>query len=99
MSLKQIFEGWRNHLHPPQYLKEKIEEVHQERMLICRACPMNSINRGPDYHTMRKDEHCTECGCPLISKTKCLTCSCPLDKWPAEITEEQEKIINDEKNI
>lgn len=96
MSLKQIFEGWRNHISPPQYLKEKVEEVSSERMSICRACPFNSINAkaAGTYKSFRKDEHCIECGCTLAAKTKCLSCECPLKKWAAEITPEEDDIIN-----
>jgi hypothetical protein len=97
MGLKQIFEGWRNHIHPPEYLKEKIEEVSSERMAICRECPFNSINSG--YSGIRKDEHCTKCGCTLAAKTKCLSCKCPIDNWGAEITPEEEKIIDDETQV
>jgi len=40
------------------------------------------------------DEHCVECGCTLSAKTKCLSCSCPLEQWKAVITETQEKEMN-----
>jgi len=101
MSIKQIFEGWRNHLLPSQYLEEKITQVSDERLAICRQCPFNSNNAKADgtYHSLRRDEHCIDCGCPLITKTKCLTCECPQHKWGPELTPEQEKIINDETNI
>lgn len=45
MSIRQIFEGWKNHLSPDKYMKDVIDEVSRERMVICRACPLNSINR------------------------------------------------------
>ena len=98
MSLKQIYEGWKNHINPSEYMKEIIQQASDERLEICRACPFNSKN-AENYHTIRLDEHCTDCGCPLITKTKCLTCECPQHKWDAVLTEEQEKIINDETNI
>lgn len=101
MSIKQIFEGWKNHLAPEEYLKETINTVSQERLAICRSCPFNSINakKAGTYKSFRTDEHCTDCGCPLLSKTKCLSCHCPQNKWGPEITDEQEKIINDETHI
>ena len=102
MSLKQIFEGWKNHLAPSEYLKEKVQEVSDERLIICRQCPFNSNNAkaAGTYKSFRRDEHCTDCGCPLISKTKCLSCHCPQDKWGAEITPEEEKTItNNETSI
>jgi len=95
MSLKQIFEGWRNHLAPADYLKEKITEVSNERLAICRECPFNSINAkaAGTYQSFRTDEHCTDCGCPLQSKTKCLSCHCPQNKWGPEVTPEEEQTI------
>lgn len=95
MSLSQIFEGWKNHLTPNEYLSGEIDKAHTERMAICRGCPHNSLN-NPEHNPLRWDEHCTECGCTLVAKTKCLSCSCPLDKWAAIITSEEEDKI--EKN-
>jgi len=100
MSLRQIYEGWKNHLLPDEYMKDVIQQVSDERLAICRACPFNSLN-AVNYHTIRTDEHCTDCGCSLIPKSKCLSCSCPQDKWGPVVTPEQEKEIdrNDEKEI
>jgi hypothetical protein len=88
---KHIFEGWRNHLIPPEDLKQMIQDTHIERMSICNGCQWNSKNakkRGP--------ARCMECGCPLVAKTKCLSCYCELEfpKWEAVLTEEQEEVLN-----
>jgi len=66
-------------------------------LAICRGCEFNSENAkaAGTYSSVRRDEHCTDCGCPLITKTKCLTCECPQHKWGPELTPEQEKEIND----
>jgi len=80
MSLGQIFEGWKNHLLPEERQKAFIQHVSNERLAICQACEEHSSNKK-DYKTMRIDAHCTECGCTLSAKTKCLTCECPLKKW------------------
>lgn len=94
MDWMQIYEGWRNKLFPPEDLKGLIKQVSEQRLAICRGCSYNSINRGK--HSIRFDEHCTECGCPLDAKTKCLSCSCGLTppKWENVLTEEQEAEIN-----
>ena len=78
MSVKQIIEGWTN-----TFLKEDwIEKVSEKRLEICAKCPKQSDNAKIEgYKTIRRDLHCTKCGCPLISKTRCTTCKCPLDKW------------------
>ena len=83
MSLKQIYEGWKNHLLPEERQKAFIEHVSNERLAICGACEEHSSNKK-DYKTMRIDAHCAECGCTLSAKTKCLTCECPFKKWVAQ---------------
>jgi hypothetical protein len=90
MSLGQIYEGWKNHLLPEEKKKDYIEHVSQERLAICNVCEEHSSNKK-DYKSLRIDDHCTECGCTLSAKTKCLTCECPLKKWlpqpmPDELT-------------
>ena len=83
MSLKQIYEGWKNHLLPEEKQKAFIEHVSQERLAICNVCEEHSSNKK-DYKTLRVDAHCAECGCTLSAKTKCLTCECPFKKWEAQ---------------
>ena len=80
MSLGKIYEGWKNHLLPEERKKAFIEHTSQERLGICNACEEHSANKK-DYKTLRLDAHCTNCGCTLSAKTKCLTCDCPLKKW------------------
>lgn len=89
MSIFQIYEGWRNNLFPPEKLKEVIEQTSTSRMEICNNCEHVSTK----HKTIRKDVHCTNCGCTLAAKTKCLSCSCPLKKWVALITQDQEEEI------
>ena len=85
MSLKQIYEGWKNHLLPEERMKAFIDYVSQERMEICTMCEEHSYNKPEDTITsvIRPDAHCTNCGCTLAAKTKCLSCECPLKKWVA----------------
>lgn len=92
MKLKQILEGWRNNVLPPSRLRRLINETGEDRIKICLNCPHHSR-----FHkTIRPDDHCTHCGCTLAAKTKCLSCSCPLNKWMAVATDEEEEQI---KNI
>jgi len=64
-----------------------IEETSEERINICLTCPHHS-----KWHkTLRPDDHCTNCGCTLAAKTKCLSCACPLNKWMAVLTEDEEE--------
>ena len=94
INWSQILEGWRNKLLPPEHLKSLIEETSKERMDICTKCKFNSINRPKKY--VRPDVFCTLCGCTLSAKTKCLSCSCPVDKWINVITEEEEELLYEE---
>ena len=95
INLSNIYEGWRNHLFPPEELKEIIKKVSRSRHRICNSCEYNS-----KFHkTLRFDIHCIICGCTLSAKTKCLSCECPLTppKWNAVLTDEQEEQIKNEK--
>ena len=83
MKLAQIYEGWSNHLIPDADKIELINEVSEHRMSICNECEFVSTK----HKSIRPDVHCTNCGCTLTAKTKCLTCECPLKKWVA-ITKE-----------
>lgn len=51
----------------PQSSPEKI----QERLSICNECPFFDSEKIK----------CKHCGCPLLSKTKWETSSCPIGKW------------------
>ena len=88
--MSQIYEGWRNNLLPPKELKKTIKDTSKERLTICEGCEYHSANRK-NYKTIRPDAHCTHCGCTLSAKTKCLSCSCPLNKWVALVTPDQEE--------
>ena len=92
MSLTQIYEGWKNNLFPEEKLKEQIDQVAAERIAICNSCQFHSKN----HKTIRLDEHCTNCGCTLSAKTKCLSCACPINKWSPVMTREQEDEYDNE---
>lgn len=72
-------------------MKEQIKSVSESRMAICKECHYYSENRKKDgkYSTSRPDVHCTNCGCTLAAKTKCLSCNCPMKYWKAIMTDEQ----------
>lgn len=80
-KIKEMVEGWRNHLIPAEHLKEAINSMSEERMAICNVCQYNSVNAGTP--TIVKSSYCKLCGCPLAAKTKSPTSACPLQppKW------------------
>lgn len=54
---------------------------------------MDSVNSRPDAH-------CINCGCNIATKTRCLSCRCPIGSWMEVVSDEEkheiEKIINNE---
>ena len=88
MSLGQIIEGWKNHLLPQEKEKAFVKHVSLERLAICNECEHHSKN----HKSIRIDAHCTNCGCTLSAKTKCLTCECPLKKWMAQQIPEENDV-------
>lgn len=87
INFSQIYEGWKNNLFPAKDMKAYIKQVGEERMSICEACDLISTK----HDTVRPDVHCTDCGCTLAAKTKCLSCECPLEKWKAVISSRDEE--------
>ena len=76
-------------------MKAHIEALHAERIAICEGCEFISSKRK----SHRPDLHCTKCGCTLAAKTKCLSCSCPLNKWLAVVgTQEDDEAIKKDIN-
>jgi len=55
-----------------------IEDIAVSRRAICLSCP----DLEADPKAIIK-ERCGKCGCAIKFKTRCLECSCPMDKWPA----------------
>ena len=103
LKFKEIFEGWRNLIMPPEEIKSIIEEVASERELICKGCPFFSVNaKLNDYKTFRTDDHCTKCGCPIKAKARSLSSQCPMGYWTNVISEEEayelNKKINEQQN-
>jgi len=89
INFSQVYEGWKNNIMPSKELKPLIRTISRERMIICEECEFHSKN----HKTMRLDAHCTNCGCTLSAKTKCLSCECPKQKWMAVLDGEQENEI------
>lgn len=96
-KVSEILEGWRNHIIPPDHLKDLIQEVSKTRLDICTPCEFNSTK-----NRIKLFSRCTQCGCPLIQKSKSLQSSCPINKWsPITSPEEEQAIksaINGEKD-
>ena len=87
IDLSQVYEGWKNNLLPSKELRPIINNVSRERMVVCEDCEFHSKH----HKTFRLDDHCTNCGCTLSAKTKCLSCECPISKWLPVLEEDKEQ--------
>jgi hypothetical protein len=88
-----ILEGITNSI----FKKEDVEEIAQHRMQICNECELLDV-QGEGCMVPGTAPCCNEkkggCGCSLSLKTRALSSDCPLDKWGAELTEEEEEKLN-----
>ena len=91
MGMSKIYEGWKNSYLPSKVLKNVIDATSKGRLTICDSCEHHSKN----HKGVRPDNHCTKCGCTLLPKSKCLSCSCPEKKWEAVITKNEQSKIDE----
>jgi hypothetical protein len=94
----QILEGLTNSI----FKKEDVEEIAQERMNVCRSCSLydgkgTGCMVGGTAPCCNKDKG--GCGCSLSLKTRALSSDCPLGKWKAELTQEEEDQLNQKLGI
>jgi hypothetical protein len=92
-SKGQILEGITNSI----FKKEDVEEIAQQRMQICNECDLLDV-QGEGCMVPGTAPCCNEkkggCGCSLSLKTRALSSDCPLGKWEAILTEEEEDKLN-----
>jgi hypothetical protein len=93
-----ILEGITNSI----FKKEDVEEIAQHRICICKACDLYDID-GEGCIVPGTAPCCNEkkggCGCSLSLKTRALSSDCPLGKWEAELTEEEEDKLNEKLGL
>ena len=80
---KQIVEGITNSV----IRDETVEEISRLRYDNCDSCP----SKGRKCAVKGTAPCCNECGCSLTFKTRSLASECPLGKWQAISTEEEEQ--------
>ncbi len=64
-KLQEILSGWKNVI----WSRPEIEKIAMDRAVVCSNCFYNVNNT------------CSECGCPLIAKTRSEYSKCPMQKW------------------
>ncbi len=84
------------------FKKEDVEEIAQTRMQICNKCDLLDV-QGDGCMVLGTQPCCNEklggCGCSLKFKTRSLSSDCPKNKWKAELTEEEENLLNQKLGI
>jgi hypothetical protein len=79
------------------FKKEDVEEIAQQRMQICEKCALYDV-QGVGCMVAGTTPCCNEklggCGCSLGFKTRSLSSECPKGHWKAELTQEEEDLIN-----
>lgn len=97
-SKGQIIEGITNSI----FKKEDVEEIAQHRMQICQDCALLDV-QGDGCMVPGTAPCCNEkkggCGCSLSLKTRSLSSECPLGKWKAELTQDEEDKLNQKLGI
>jgi hypothetical protein len=94
----QILEGVANSI----FKKEDVEEIAKSRMEICHFCDLYTeddkgcmvAGTGPCCN-----QELGGCGCSLKFKTRSLSSECPKGHWKAEVSQEEEDMINQKLGI
>jgi len=91
-KFKEIVNGWKNYAFPTK----EIEELAEDRALICATCPLNvkgtcssskvgKVEKTFYYKVENQNRLEGElhfgCGCPLKSKLRSENSQCPLGKF------------------
>lgn len=86
-----------------QYRNGKLSEDKKaelvRRRVICTGCPFMSLNAktseeyfnlvGINYKTLRKEEHCSFCGCGINKRTASFDSNCGIETWNEENPDKQ----------
>jgi len=86
----EIVEGWGNFLFP----NKKVEYEAKMRAILCGECTLynagicNPLKKGKAIRDFtyrgeqrKQGEEYGGCGCPIATKTRSMSSSCPLGKW------------------
>ena len=79
------------------FKKEDVEEIAKTRLNVCQSCPLYD-EQGDACFVPGTEPCCNKnlggCGCSLKLKIRSLSSSCPKDKWLAELSQEEEDLLN-----
>lgn len=92
-SKGQILEGVTNSI----FKKEDVEEIAKSRMEICFFCDVYT-ETSEGCMVPGTSPCCNQdkggCGCSLAFKTRSLSSECPLGHWKAELSQDEEDMLN-----
>ena len=60
-------------------LPENVQEEVIRRRVICQACP--NMSKNSSLATLRKEDFCTLCSCPIKTKTASMDTTCGARSW------------------
>jgi hypothetical protein len=86
----KIMEGIKNSIIRDEF----VEDIASLRYEHCLDCP----SKGEECAVPGTAPCCNECGCSLGFKTRSLSSSCPLGKWEALVTEDEEDELDNLKD-
>jgi len=86
----QIIEGITNSIIRDEF----VEDVASLRIEECNKCE----SKGNECAVPGTAPCCNECGCSLAFKTRSLASECPLGKWEALVSEEEEEQLDNLKD-
>ena len=85
----KIAEGIKNNI----FKSSHVEQIAFYRQEICNFC--NYIDIKGDSCAVRGTQPCcSQCGCCLKLKVRSLSSECPKGFWKAELTQEEEDLLN-----
>jgi len=84
------------------FKKEDVELIAQHRMQICKDCALYDV-QGDGCMVPGTQPCCNinmgGCGCSLTLKTRSLSSDCPMNHWKAEMTQQEEDLLNEKLGI
>jgi hypothetical protein len=90
----KIAEGVKNNI----FKTKHVEDIAFFRNEICRSCEFIDTT-GAKCAVPGTQPCCGECGCSLKLKTRSLSSDCPRGFWKAELTEQEEAIVNQQLKL
>lgn len=106
MALKEnIFKIWKNKgqilegITNSVFKRDDVEHIAEERMKVCRRCPSKLYDdKGTGCMVSGTAPCCNQdkggCGCSLNFKTRSLSAFCEQGHWHAELTQQEEDLLN-----